>query len=120
MDIGAYKATSLRNIEVQGPYMHDGRFESLEDALDHYRNPPPQALAAGELMPLDLSDRELDELAAFHVLPVALVALPAVHISMQRQCCRPIGSEGATEPARAMWPRPGRPGRSTGEKLLSY
>ncbi|HDO27691.1 MAG TPA: cytochrome-c peroxidase [Bacteroidetes bacterium] len=36
MDIGAYKATTLRNIEVQGPYMHDGRYETLEQVIDFY------------------------------------------------------------------------------------
>ena len=36
MDHGAYKATTLRNIEVQGPYMHDGRFETLENVIDFY------------------------------------------------------------------------------------
>lgn len=36
MDKGAYKATTLRNIEVQGPYMHDGRFETLEEVIDFY------------------------------------------------------------------------------------
>ena len=35
-DKGAYKATSLRNIEVQGPFMHDGRFETLEEVIDMY------------------------------------------------------------------------------------
>ncbi len=36
MDHGAYKATTLRNIEVQGPYMHDGRFATLEEVIDFY------------------------------------------------------------------------------------
>ena len=36
MDKGAYKATTLRNIEVQAPYMHDGRFKTLEDVIDYY------------------------------------------------------------------------------------
>ncbi|MCF8386766.1 MAG: hypothetical protein K9G58_12395 [Bacteroidales bacterium] len=35
-DHGAYKATTLRNIELTGPYMHDGRFETLDDVLDFY------------------------------------------------------------------------------------
>ncbi|MDZ7740494.1 MAG: cytochrome c peroxidase [Bacteroidota bacterium] len=35
-DHGAYKATTLRNIELTGPYMHDGRFETLEDVIDFY------------------------------------------------------------------------------------
>jgi cytochrome c peroxidase len=33
---GSFKIPSLRNIEVTGPYMHDGRFTSLEQVLDHY------------------------------------------------------------------------------------
>jgi cytochrome c peroxidase len=36
MDQGAYKATTLRNIEVQGPYMHDGRFTTLEEVIEFY------------------------------------------------------------------------------------
>lgn len=27
---------SLRNVELTGPYMHDGRFQSLEEAVEHY------------------------------------------------------------------------------------
>jgi cytochrome c peroxidase len=36
MDKGAYKASTLRNIEYTAPYMHDGRFESLEEVIDFY------------------------------------------------------------------------------------
>lgn len=36
MDKGAYKATTLRNIELTGPYMHDGRFSTLEEVVDYY------------------------------------------------------------------------------------
>ena len=36
MDRGAYKATTLRNIEVQGPFMHDGRFKTLEEVIEFY------------------------------------------------------------------------------------
>lgn len=32
-----FKVPNLRNIEVTFPYMHDGRFSSLEDVLEHYR-----------------------------------------------------------------------------------
>jgi len=35
-DIGKFKNASLRNIELTAPYMHDGRFETLEEVLDHY------------------------------------------------------------------------------------
>jgi cytochrome c peroxidase len=36
MDLGAYKATTLRNIEITGPYMHDGRFKTLGQVIDFY------------------------------------------------------------------------------------
>jgi cytochrome c peroxidase len=35
-DLGHFKSPSLRNVEVTGPYMHDGRFTTLEQVLDHY------------------------------------------------------------------------------------
>ena len=35
-DRGKMKVPSLRNIELTSPYMHDGRFETLEEVLDHY------------------------------------------------------------------------------------
>lgn len=33
---GSFKIPSLRNIELTGPYMHDGRFETLEEVIDFY------------------------------------------------------------------------------------
>lgn len=35
-DWGRFKAPTLRNIELTAPYMHDGRFNTLEEVLDHY------------------------------------------------------------------------------------
>ncbi|HSA42817.1 MAG TPA: cytochrome c peroxidase [Bacteroidales bacterium] len=35
-DLGAYKATTLRNIIYMGPYMHDGRFKTLDEVIDFY------------------------------------------------------------------------------------
>jgi cytochrome c peroxidase len=35
-DNGKFKTPKLRNIEVTGPYMHDGRFETLEEVIDFY------------------------------------------------------------------------------------
>jgi cytochrome c peroxidase len=35
-DNGKFKVPSLRNVELTYPYMHDGRFWSLNDVLDHY------------------------------------------------------------------------------------
>jgi len=35
-DRGAYKAPTLRNVELTAPYMHDGRFKTLEEVIDFY------------------------------------------------------------------------------------
>lgn len=35
-DLYKFKTPSLRNIERTSPYMHDGRFYTLEQCLDHY------------------------------------------------------------------------------------
>lgn len=35
-DQGRFRAPSLRNIALTAPYMHDGRFNTLEEVLDHY------------------------------------------------------------------------------------
>ena len=35
-DEGKFKVPSLRNLSATGPYMHDGRFNSLEEVIEHY------------------------------------------------------------------------------------
>ncbi|HYG03257.1 MAG TPA: cytochrome c peroxidase [Chryseosolibacter sp.] len=35
-DAGKFKIPSLRNVAITGPYMHDGRFQTLEEVIDHY------------------------------------------------------------------------------------
>ena len=35
-DKGAFKVPTLRNVELTFPYMHDGRFKTLEEVIDHY------------------------------------------------------------------------------------
>ncbi|MVN78034.1 cytochrome-c peroxidase [Hymenobacter sp. HMF4947] len=36
VDKGKFIAPTLRNITLTAPYMHDGRFKTLEEVLDHY------------------------------------------------------------------------------------
>jgi cytochrome c peroxidase len=35
-DNGRFAVPSLRNVELTGPYMHDGRFKTLEEVVAHY------------------------------------------------------------------------------------
>lgn len=37
-DNGKFKVPSLRNVALTYPYMHDGRFQTLEAVLDHYES----------------------------------------------------------------------------------
>jgi cytochrome c peroxidase len=36
--LGAFKVPSLKNIELTAPYMHDGRFATLEEVVEHYNS----------------------------------------------------------------------------------
>jgi cytochrome c peroxidase len=35
-DKGRFRVVTLRNIAITAPYMHDGRFKTLEEVVDHY------------------------------------------------------------------------------------
>jgi len=67
-DVGKFKAPTLRNIAVTGPYMHDGSISTLEGVLDHYAaggrahgNPNKDPLIGG----FPLSEQGRKDLIAF-------------------------------------------------------
>lgn len=70
---GKFKIPSLRNIELTGPYMHDGRFKTLEEVVNHYINgiKPHQHLdvkftdGKGNVKPLNLNSIEKKAIIAF-------------------------------------------------------
>jgi cytochrome c peroxidase len=72
-DNGHFRAASLRNIAVTPPYMRDGRFQTLEEVIDHYDRgvadvaglDPLLRDAGGGLRRLDLSQEDRDALVAF-------------------------------------------------------
>jgi cytochrome c peroxidase len=35
-EMGTFKVPALRNVALTAPYMHDGRFQTLEQVVDHY------------------------------------------------------------------------------------
>jgi cytochrome c peroxidase len=37
-DYGKFKVPTLRNVAVSGPYMHDGRYTSLQEVIAHYND----------------------------------------------------------------------------------
>jgi cytochrome c peroxidase len=66
-DLGKFKSPSLRNVELTAPYMHDGRFATLEAVIDHYsRGVKPHANVDGRVRRrLELRDSEKSALVAF-------------------------------------------------------
>lgn len=73
-DLGKFKIPNLRNIEVTAPYMHDGRFKTLEEVLNHYsdhiKNSPtldPQITNATNdgSRNLSLTKQEKEDIIAF-------------------------------------------------------
>lgn len=69
-DIGKFKVPSLRNVEVSGPFMHDGRFSTLEEVIEFYNagvkespslDPNMHAIKHG----LKLSSEDKNDLIAF-------------------------------------------------------
>ena len=62
---GAFKVPTLRNVAATSPYMHDGRFQTLREVLEHYRKAPGGGLGHQELNALELTDLQLDQIIAF-------------------------------------------------------
>lgn len=49
-DRGKFKVPTLRNIALSGPYMHDGRFQTLDEVIDHYSSGVIQSPTLDPLM----------------------------------------------------------------------
>lgn len=70
---GFFKSPTIRNIELTGPYMHDGRFATLEEVIDHYSDGVKYHpnLSATMVQPwdapvhLDFTQEQKDALIAF-------------------------------------------------------
>lgn len=67
-DRGKFKTPTLRNISLTAPYMHDGRFQKLEEVIDHFSSgvkeskwTDPRLLSAS----LRLSNDQKKELLSF-------------------------------------------------------
>lgn len=69
----AFRVPTLRNVEITGPYMHDGVFRTLEEVVRFYNqgNRPRHEDVSDAMLhpdvgePLGLTDTEIDALVAF-------------------------------------------------------
>ncbi len=53
-DNGRFRVTTLRNIALTAPYMHDGRFQTLKEVVDHYS----EGVANSQTLSPFLKDRD--------------------------------------------------------------
>jgi cytochrome c peroxidase len=62
-----FKVPTLRNIEFTFPYMHDGRFKTLNEVVKHYNSgiQKSKTLSKELQQPMNLSDNERTELVVF-------------------------------------------------------
>ncbi len=71
MDKGRFKVVSLRNVALTPPYMHDGRFQTLEEVVAHYNDgivassTVDPAILATQETGLMLDEQEQADLVAF-------------------------------------------------------
>jgi len=70
-DLYKFSVPSLRNIAVTAPYMHDGRFDTLEEVIDFYSGAPHRSTTLDPNISkhggkgLNLTEREKADLIAF-------------------------------------------------------
>lgn len=69
-DNGKFKSVSLRNLSFTAPYMHDGRFETLREVLEHYNSGGKYSPTVSPTMKyidlgLNLTEEDIDHLEAF-------------------------------------------------------
>jgi len=66
---GRFKSPSLRNVEVRGRFMHDGRFQTLEEVVQFYSTGVQDSANLDPLLKnplqLNLSQAQIDQLVAF-------------------------------------------------------
>ncbi len=70
-DNGKFKSPSLRNLAYSAPYMHDGRFATLDDVINHYSEGLVFSITIDPLMKkvaeggVHLSEEDKEDLKAF-------------------------------------------------------
>jgi len=66
IDNGKFRTPTLRNIEFTAPYMHDGRFQTLEEVIEHYNSGGKESIGKDALLqPLGLNEEHKAALLAF-------------------------------------------------------
>jgi cytochrome c peroxidase len=117
--LGAFKTPQLRNVELTGPYMHNGGMATLRQVVDFYNRGGDFAQANQDnldpnIVPLGLTEDQKNALVAF------MVGLTDERVRFERapfdhpQLFIPNGHPGDTT---AVTPDPNKPGQATDSLL---
>lgn len=107
-ELGSFKTSTLRNVAVTAPFMHDGSLKTLRDVVEHYNNggitkktDPVNDFLSGGIRPLNFTDQEMTDLVAF------LETLTSPQFAAQKQaslspasCNVSTASAASSTPAR--------------------
>lgn len=72
-DLGRFRTVSLRNVELRAPYMHNGRFNTLEEVVEFYNHGgdfPGQNTNRRRVRQLNLTAQQKADLVAFLKRPL--------------------------------------------------
>jgi cytochrome c peroxidase len=72
VDMGKFKTPTLRNVALKNSFMHDGRFSTLEEVIEHYNSGvkhsstlDPIMTKPGNVTDIDLTEQQKSDLIAF-------------------------------------------------------
>jgi cytochrome c peroxidase len=106
-ELGAFKTSTLRNVAVTAPFMHDGSLATLRDVVDHYNNggvtrkgDRVNDFLSGGIRPLNLSEDQINDLVAFmeSLTSPEFAGLQAKKVAMNPAACSTPTAAAAASP----------------------
>jgi hypothetical protein len=119
VDQTAFRTPGLRNSELRGPFMHNGRFSTLEEVVEFYNRGgdfPGPNVSQGLIRPLNLTPQQKAGLVAFLKRPLTDAGLIGnlaafLQVAVDRRLLRPDQPAHGVEEAGEWDLRTGRHSR---------
>jgi len=105
-EMGGFKTSTLRNVAITAPFMHDGSLATLRDVVDHYNNggvtpkdSPVNDYLSGGIRPLNLTEEQITDLVAF----LEALTSPEFAVAQAKKAAlNPAACQVPTKPQNAM------------------
>nr|MBC8239427.1 cytochrome-c peroxidase [Alphaproteobacteria bacterium] len=82
--VGSFKTPTLRNLTQTAPYMHAGQLSTLVAVIEFYNRAPTAKLGHSELLPLDLTAREVGQMEKFLLTLDGPISAPRDYLAPPR------------------------------------